>query len=188
MTKTRVQRGLFERRNTVSYPAFPSDVMIHARPDGLGQPQEHGILDFWFFHGGEKITITDQSKDFPCGFELHPSEVEDDLRAEDIGRRLNAPVIAPNYWRLRTGDHLLIAGERPDFPGGVTIFDFIFQPCALACWRQPDGAQPFSEELAAVPRPYENNPIAIERMQHAVQAFLKSPPSREISHDWLISS
>jgi hypothetical protein len=193
MSALKVQRGYFESPKTLSLKARPSDIFMHARPDAFGQPQEAGILDFWFFNGGEQLTVTNQSKDFPGGFELHPSEVADELAYRMIekigtGWQPDEPINAPNYWRLRAGDHLVVVGESAHSSGGVMVLDFIFKPCALVCWHLPDGTQPMAAEQAAMPRPFEDDPTAKQYMRYAAHAFLTAPPSSEVSCGWRIPS
>lgn len=182
MPANQIQRGLFERHNTLNFKAGPSDLLLHARPDALGQPQEDGILDFWFFHGGEQINVSDRPNEHPSELELDPAKLFENLRqrmSQQGEGDITSP-LPPNHWRIRTGDHLVLVGERPNYPNGIMILDLIFQPAAQAQWLLADGTQPMTPEHAAMPRPFEGNPTAQEHMRYAVNAFLESPASREV--------
>jgi hypothetical protein len=180
MSDHRVERGFFEPHNTLNFKAGPSDILLHARPDSRGQPQENGILDFWFFHGGEQISVSDRTREIPNEIDLNPEELFANLLQHMRPKvesyiPASTSILPPNHWRMRTGDHLVLVGERPNYPNGIMVLDLILKPSALVIWLLADGTQPMTPEHAAVPYSFEGNPKAQEHMRHAVNAFLESP-------------
>lgn len=193
MGNIKIMRGDFEPSNTVNFSAHPDDILMHCRPNIFAESQDGGVIDFWFFHGGEQIWITDESKNFPSEFELHPTEVSDELAFKMLARieagwKPGEPSKAPNYWRLLSGDHIILAGDRTHSLGKIAVFDFILETCALAYWLPKDGIQPSSIKQAAVPRAFDGNAKAKEYAGYALDAFSKSPLPRTMSTDWTISS
>ena len=120
-------------------PLFEGDLVIHFL-GSMFESENGGIGDFWVMTGGENFTITSNESDFPPGFELHPTEVSDGMtyRMERLrsGWRPGEIVTAPNIWRVKEGDRVLLLGERSWLPG-VNSAPSLSSPNVHSCSGRP---------------------------------------------------
>jgi len=146
----------FDGSESGIFPLRLNDLVLHFRIHVLSADRPE-ILDFWQMKGESELWITNKEEELPPGFELHPTEVCNDL-ARKMEAKLNSGwmpgeiVYYPSIWRVQAGDRIVIIGERSHLEGGVFRSVFDFGASALVYWLWPDGQLPWVDDvLRAVP-------------------------------------
>ncbi|GMW00534.1 MAG: hypothetical protein AMXMBFR84_16710 [Candidatus Hydrogenedentota bacterium] len=80
------------------------------------EPPAWGLHDAWYTRDGDYVTVTSRSFDLPSWVELHPTEMSNLLGMRWVNNYNaaganappvpDAPMDAPNLWRLRAGDRM----------------------------------------------------------------------------------
>jgi hypothetical protein len=163
------------------FPLFAGDLLIHFRTElhGLGQP---GICDLWQMSSGSQLWFAHRRELVPPGFPLHRSEVAGSTHEMEDGEVMHAP----NFWRVRAGDRLVLIGERSYLETGVCYHILEFRESALVYWVREDGLMPMPEEaLSASPSP--DDPLRLGWARRAVAKVTSLGPPRTMAADWRIS-
>ena len=171
-------------------PLFEGDLVIHFL-GSMFESENGGIGDFWVMKGGENFTITSNESDFPPGFELHPTEVSDGMTYRLMERlrsgwRPGEIVTAPNIWRVKEGDRVLLLGERSWLPGGEFCSVFEFSECALVFWLTASMQMPLPlEGMGAEPSMHDEKRMIW--MKTAVDYVKRLGLPRSMAFEWRIS-
>src|ERR1700686_1980113 len=98
----------FDGSESGIFPLRPTDLVLHFRTQMLSGDKPE-ILDFWQMKRESELWITNKAEELPPGFELHPTEVCNEL-ARKMEAKLNSGWIPeevvqyPSIWRVRAGD------------------------------------------------------------------------------------
>ena len=113
----------FDDDTTIRWSCRKDDVVCWFRLPGLFA-NDWNMRDFWQCWDGDFIVITNRTPDFPAGFKLHPTELQNTNAWEyecnpDPSLYAEEPFDAPNFWRVSTGDRLLWVGDERDGQEGI---------------------------------------------------------------------
>lgn len=112
---------------------------------------------------------------------MQPSEVEESNDGTGDSEVMNAP----NFWRVRAGDRLVLIGERSYLETGMSYHILEFRESALVYWVREDGRMPMPEEaLAASPSP--DDALRLGWARRAVAKVTALGPPRTMAADWRI--
>ena len=166
---------------------MPKDIVLHFRisPFAGDKPE---ILDYWQMKGTSVLQITNKDDELPPGFELHPTEVCNELAQKMVakmksGWKPKEIIHYPSVWRVRAGDRVAIIGERPHLEDAMFCGLFEFSESALVYWLWLGGQLPTIEEITcAVPQ--EGDKQCEEWMMRAYSKVRSMGVPNTFAEDW----
>lgn len=102
---------------TIPIPGRCGDYLLWIRGgDPLNPKSDPQIVDVWELGRGDSVMITNRYDDLPEWFELTPREARGHaayalLPKVKAGQTPEAPVVAPNIWRVLAGDCIAWIGD-----------------------------------------------------------------------------
>lgn len=181
----------FARDMTLRWPCRRGDFILWMRySDIFSGPESIKIPDLWEMRDGDHVTITNRPEDLPAWFELHPTEVCDNLALKMMekmkkGYKPGERIDGPNLWRLKSGDRVVWVGaERPERHSVNGILAILnCDKCALAVgegnWDSLKAFVGFGAPSTPV-----MNPEDVVRCQAAVKAVKQLGLPRTWGPDW----
>ena len=161
---------------------MPEEIVIHFR---LADPFacRHQVNDFWVMNQEAQLTITSRRHDLPPGIVLH-QECGD---AHSLWMQsMYAPeeVCPPNFWKVRAGDYLVIAGVAGESGDAVRLLPF--EENAVAYWQKPDGSLPLP--LEGMAGPDSSDPRYVEILRRGAREVAARPMLRSFATGWSINA
>lgn len=132
---------------TLRWSCRKGDLIVWYRWTNVFAEPENGlnILDFWQMRSGDFVMLTNRIDDLPPWFELHPTEVCNQLAYQMMEKLENGyepgeVMEGPNLWRVRAGDRLAwIRAPKDYFDGGWSLLALLdFSESALAVGEAPN--------------------------------------------------
>jgi hypothetical protein len=158
------------------------EIVIHFR---LADPfaWRHQVNDFWVMDQEAQLTITSRRHELPPGIVLH--QESGDAHALWM-QSMYAPeeVCPPNFWKVRAGDYLVIAGVAGESGDALTLLPF--EENAVVYWHKLDGTLPLL--LEGMAGPDSSDPRHVEILRRAAREVAGRPMLRSFATEWSIDS
>lgn len=161
---------------------IPGEIVIHFR---LSDPfaWHYQVNDFWVMDQEAQLTITSRRHELPPGIVLH-QECGDAHSLWMQSMYASEEVCPPNFWKVRAGDYLVIAGVAGESADAPWLLPFAEN--AVAYWHKPDGSLPLL--LEAMAGPDSPDPRHIEILRRAAREVAGRPMLRSFATEWSIDS
>jgi hypothetical protein len=163
----------FDEDTTIRWSCRKDDIVCWLRMHGMFAGN-WDMRDFWQCWDGDFLVITNRKSDFPAGFKLHPSELQDTTVWQyqsnpDPALYAAEPIDAPNLWRVRAGDRLLWVGDERDVQPSIEgILGLVeFRENALIA-RETNLEINYMEWVAGQPRRKEIEPSRLALVRNGV--------------------
>ena len=159
------------------FPLFAGDLLIHFGTEPLGRNQPT-IRDLWQMSQESELWFAHKREDLPPGCQRQPFELG--ISEDDTGN--GEMMDAPNFWRVGTGDRLVLIGERAWLETGMCYLILESHQSALVYWTLEDGRMPMPEEaLSACPSP--EDALRLGWAQSAVAKLTTMGPAKTMATD-----
>jgi len=140
--------------------------------------RQYRVNDFWVMEQEVQLTITSRRHELPPGIIVHNES--GDAHALWM-QSMYAPeeVFPPNFWKVRAGDYLVVAG-----PCGDAMTLIPFEENAVVYWLKQDGS--FPDLLEGMAGPDSPDSRHVEILRHASQEVTGRPMIRSFATEWNI--